>query len=84
MMKKGQSDFGKAHRFWIENGKIPCYENVDDDGKRTYEFYYTPMFVKKHLMKQNSNVSEFILSYPPHLFSQIIEKQKLLLNDRVN
>lgn len=67
MMKKTQSHFGKVHRFWIENDEIPYYEHVDGDGVRTYEFYYTPMLVKKHLMKQNSDVSKiynkFYLSY---------------------
>lgn len=58
MMKKSTTDFGKVHRFWIENGEIPCYKNVDDDVKLTYEFYYTPMLVKKHLMKKNSQVSK--------------------------
>lgn len=60
MMKKDRTDFNKVHRFWIENGEIPCHENVDDNGKRTYEFYYTPMFVKKNLLKQNAHVSDCI------------------------
>lgn len=57
MMKKGETNYGKMHRFWIENGDIPCYENVDDNGKRTFEFYYTQMLVKKNLLKMNSDVS---------------------------
>lgn len=61
MMKKDQTSYGKAHRFWIENGEIPCYENVDDNGKRTFEFYYTPMLVKKNLLKKNSDVSKYIM-----------------------
>lgn len=61
MMKKSASDFGKFHRFWIENGDIPGYRNADDDGKLTYEFYYTPMLVKKCLLKKNSHVSKNIL-----------------------
>lgn len=61
MMKKCTTDFGKVHRFWIENGDIPCYRNANDNGKLTYEFYYTPMVVKKNLMKMNSHVSKNIL-----------------------
>lgn len=61
MMQKSASDFGKAHRFWIENGDIPCYKNADDYGKMTYEFYYTPMLVKKQLLKKNSHVSKITL-----------------------
>lgn len=62
MMKKSIIDFEKVHRFWIENGEIPYYGDVDDNGKLTYEFYYTPMLVKKKLMKKNANVSEHIPS----------------------
>lgn len=61
MMKKSTSDYGKVHRFWIENGDIPFYNNMDDNGKITYEFYYTSMQIKKHLMKKNSHVSKDIL-----------------------
>lgn len=61
MMKKSTSDYGKIHRFWIENGDIPCYKHVEDNGKLTYEFYYTPMVVKKNLMKKNSHVSKNML-----------------------
>lgn len=60
MMKKPNSDFGKVHRFWIENDNIPCYQNVDDNGKMTFEFYYTSMQIKKHLLKKNSHVSNDI------------------------
>lgn len=63
MMKKEQTDYGKAHRFWIENGEIPCYENVDDNDNRIYEFYHTPMLVKKNLLKKNSNVSDYIMLF---------------------
>lgn len=61
MMKKSTSDFGKIHRFWIENGDIPCYKNMEDYNKITFEFYYTPMLIKKNLMKKNSHVSRNIL-----------------------
>ena len=71
MMKKATSDYGKVHRFWIENGDIPCYNNVDDNGKITYEFYYTPMQIKKHLMKENSHVSKSIL------FMKVVELVKI-------
>lgn len=57
MMKKS-TNFEKIHRFWIENGDIPYYKNVDENGKIIYEFYYTPMLVKKNLMKKNSHVSK--------------------------
>lgn len=63
MMKKSTTDFGKAHRFWIENGDIPYYKYADDNGKLTYEFYYTPMLVKKNLLKKNSHVSKNIIIY---------------------
>lgn len=60
MMKKSITDYGKVHRFWIENGDIPFYKNVEDNGKLIYEFYYTPMLIKKNLMKKSPNVSKNI------------------------
>lgn len=63
MLKKSTSDFGKTHRFWIENGDTPYYKDADDNGKLTYEFYYTPMLIKKNLLKKNSHVSKNIIIY---------------------
>lgn len=82
MMKKRTTNFGKTHRFWIENGGIPCYENKED-GKFKFEFYYTPMVVKKNLMKINSQVSTNLLftSFNENIFKIMFNEQGELVDD---